>query len=331
MLKQTAKYLIARSRLPDLSRVLRRRQTAILMYHGLTRDSDCREWTQVQLGTFEAQMRFLRAHYDVMPLADVITSLALNHRTHYAAAITFDDGYRSVAELAAPVLQALALPSTVFVSSGFIAERADERRYMWPDMVSESISFSESSELDLRAYRLGLLPIRTALEKQRATSLLKSHLKSVPVEERDRILETMRGALGDLSAHEQIPEHRPMTWEQLMDLSADPLFEVGGHTISHPILSRLPADCLHQEIVGGKEEVEQRIGSVVRFFAYPNGRREDISEAALEVVRGSFRAALTTEAGLNRPGCDPYLVRRIAIGSDLSFDEFVAVLSGIYQ
>ena len=48
--------------------------------------------------------------------------------------------------------------------------------------------------------------------------------------------------------------------------------EIGAHTHSHPIMSRLNDADLRDEILTNKAQLESIIGSRVRTFAYPNGR-----------------------------------------------------------
>ena len=45
--------------------------------------------------------------------------------------------------------------------------------------------------------------------------------------------------------------HRPMTAAELRALAANPLFDIGGHTVTHPNLSTLAAAEQEQEIVFG--------------------------------------------------------------------------------
>ena len=46
---------------------------------------------------------------------------------------------------------------------------------------------------------------------------------------------------------------------------------IGGHSRSHPDLTRLPPEEAKMEINGCKEDLEQSLGVPVRFFAYPGG------------------------------------------------------------
>jgi peptidoglycan/xylan/chitin deacetylase (PgdA/CDA1 family) len=70
--------------------------------------------------TFEAFCRFFQAHFRIVPLAEQIAGCRSGRNTAGTLSITFDDGYRDNAEIAAPILRSLDLPATFFVVTGFI-------------------------------------------------------------------------------------------------------------------------------------------------------------------------------------------------------------------
>lgn len=70
---------------------------------------------------FARQMAYLARARQVVPLADLVRGAVRGGRP--AVAITFDDGYRSVLETAAPVLQRHGLPATVFVPTRYVGDR----------------------------------------------------------------------------------------------------------------------------------------------------------------------------------------------------------------
>lgn len=88
-----------------------------------------------------------------------------------------------------------------------------------------------------------------------------------------------------------------MTWETLQELVKDPLFTVGGHTISHPDdLSKLPIAQQEKELTESKRELEERLGVKVDFFAYPNGKYDETT-AELTKAAG-YKMAFTIDNGL---------------------------------
>ncbi len=94
----------------------------ILMYHKVGASVDRPEETflNVSAETFERQMRALaRMRYRALTFAQVVEALRdgqpLPRRSF---AITFDDGYQCVGDVAAPILERYGFPATVFVVSG---------------------------------------------------------------------------------------------------------------------------------------------------------------------------------------------------------------------
>lgn len=66
--------------------------------------------------------------------------------------------------------------------------------------------------------------------------------------------------------------HPKMSWATLKELIKDPLFTVGGHTITHPLdLNVRPSAEQTKELKDSKEALEKNLGITVDFLAYPNG------------------------------------------------------------
>ncbi len=87
------------------------------------------------------------------------------------------------------------------------------------------------------------------------------------------------GALGKAST---------MSPAQLREL-ADAGFEIGGHTVTHPILTDLTGAALTREIADCKLALEQILGREVPSFAYPKGRCN--AETMRRVKEAGYRAA----------------------------------------
>lgn len=83
------------------------------------------------------------------------------------------------------------------------------------------------------------------------------------------------------------------------------------HTCSHPHLTWLPLSEVRDELRNSKEALEKEFGEPVEFFAYPYGDFNNQVRAA--VVECNFRGACSTLTGLNFPGDDSFLLKRIGI------------------
>jgi peptidoglycan/xylan/chitin deacetylase (PgdA/CDA1 family) len=89
----------------------------------------------------------------------------------------------------------------------------------------------------------------------------------------------------------QLGEVSRFTRRDLVALSGDG-FEIGGHTVSHRILTQLNAADLTREVGDCKKTLEQILGREVPTFCYPRGRFN--AAVIREVERAGYRGARTT-------------------------------------
>jgi peptidoglycan/xylan/chitin deacetylase (PgdA/CDA1 family) len=87
-----------------------------------------------------------------------------------------------------------------------------------------------------------------------------------------------------------------MTWDEIRELDARGM-EIGCHTLTHLILTRLKSDeQLRHEIVSAKEMIEAQIGHPVTSLAYPFGQYD---ERVVQAVRDAgFTSARSTWPGV---------------------------------
>ena len=75
-------------------------------------------------------------------------------------------------------------------------------------------------------------------------------------------------------------ELRPLTWAEAGELAAAG-WEIGSHTMSHPLLTQVDDDPLWRELEGSRELIERRFGSCTS-LAYPYGVADERVAAAAE-------------------------------------------------
>jgi len=103
-------------------------------------------------------------------------------------------------------------------------------------------------------------------------------------------------------------EERLMDREQLLDCSGAGI-EVGAHTCNHVHLQSCDTESASEEITGSKSVLEQVLGKEVDTFCYPYGGFT--AETIRLTQAAGYKAACTTDPGMNTPFTDPYTLRRI--------------------
>ncbi|MGL6411416.1 polysaccharide deacetylase family protein [Aeromonas veronii] len=102
-----------------------------------------------------------------------------------------------------------------------------------------------------------------------------------------------------------------MSGEQVKALAASGHVEIGGHTLTHPRLSKLTPEQQAHEIQENKRQLEALLGHPLFSFAYPYG---DMNDSAKEqAIAAGYRFAVATNSGPKAMHQDPYQIRRIAI------------------
>ena len=75
------------------------------------------------------------------------------------------------------------------------------------------------------------------------------------------------------------------------------LWELGAHTLTHPLLTDLSDSERHIEVARAKTDIEARFDTTVEAFAYPFGIYTDDDVA--KVDQAGYRFAVTTDAGVS--------------------------------
>ena len=258
----------------------------VFAYHRIVPKPDSMLQGEVTAAAFDSQTGWLARHATVLTLPDAIERWRRGKLPRRAACITFDDGYLSNFETALPILQRWQVPATFFIATGFL----DGGR-MWNDTIIEATRRTSVAAFDLSDYGLG----RVAIDAERpvlADQLLDA-LRRLPYDQRERCVAAIAAqSLVDL------PNDLMMTSEQVRQLARLGM-DLGGHTETHPILARLPADAARAEILLGKENLAQIVGAAPRTFAYPNGvpGKDYLVEHVAMVREAGFEAAVTTAFG----------------------------------
>lgn len=260
----------------------------VVNYHRILEAKDPLLESEPDVATFRWQMQVLATCFNVLPLREAIELLGSGRMPPRAVCITFDDGYRSVHDLALPILQEFKLPATVFVTSGYVGGGN-----MWNDRIIEAVQSLPAGQLDLSELGLGAYSLASLGDRKQTVGKLTEASKYLPPKARLDLIRRLEHLVG-----EHLEQGLMLTPEMVVNLDRAGI-EIGGHTISHPILTSLEDDSSRLEIEGGKKELEAIIGKPVRLFAYPNGKvGKDFDERHTRMAReAGFSAAFTTSVG----------------------------------
>jgi peptidoglycan/xylan/chitin deacetylase (PgdA/CDA1 family) len=281
-------------RVPALNRRVRD-AGLILCYHNVVAAHDAATGGDLHLpvARFERQMRWLSRHYRVVSLNDFTDRLCAGASLRSVAAVTFDDGYAGVFDVAVPVLEALGIPCTVFV----VADAARASAGFWWDHPA-----LKTPRPDERGRWLNDL-------QGDGTAILAAQGS---------------GACGDLPA-----SRRAAGWDAIRSRLGR-LVDLGAHSATHRSLPRLSDEDLHYELLASRAFVRQATGRLPEFFAYPYGLWD--ARVRTLVRAAGYRGAVTVDYGLNGASVDRWALRRVNVPAgitDAAFEAWAAGLSAL--
>lgn len=275
----------------------------ILTYHRVLAAPDPLFPDEIDAAVFDLQLRALKRFFNVVPLAEAIERLRERRLPARAVSITFDDGYRDNHDVAMPVLARHGLPATLFLSTGYL-----DGGIFWNDVVIESVRRAGADSLDLGDVGLGEWRVRSPEEKRTAITALIRDLKYRPSAERANLV----AAIAD-AARVDLPSDLMLEARHL-DAMMRSGFELGAHTVSHPILTSLEDVDAEREIAQSRDDIESLTGRAPRLFAYPNGRyHRDFGDREVGMVSNlGFDAAVSTDWGVATPGSPLFRLPRFS-------------------
>lgn len=299
-------YQVSVTRNGGPRRISCRRKTApaarILYYHRVNDEHDP-YFPATSTELFEQEMRFAAKHYKIVSLADLLLHLE-EGPPEDVLAITFDDGYRDNYENAFPILQKYGLPATIFLTTGSI----DSREPVWVEQLAQALKKTSKDFIDLEIDLPRRFWTRTEAERLRSNQDIFELLRHLPDTDRRGWLDHIYRQLG--ARDDQARKDKMLTWDQVRAMKAQGI-EFGGHTVTHPFLSKMPQEQVIWEVSECKRRIQEELQAPVVHFAYPNGREEDFGKNNKEIIRSAgYRAAVTTIWGMNYRSTDPMELRR---------------------
>jgi peptidoglycan/xylan/chitin deacetylase (PgdA/CDA1 family) len=306
----------------------------ILMYHRVANPSYDPWGLAVRPERFEAQLAILRRTRCPLPMPEFVQRLIEGRLPRNAVGLTFDDGYADNLRQAAPRLRRAQVPATLFLATGTVGSRSE---YWWDEAARAIFGYPGDFDSDVhlagevmrltfdRQSNIGHAPWRAWEEpvtlRQRAYVAVWRRLRDLGPRELDSAMQALRTALRPPPSD---PAELPMSVDEVVELIADGLVAIGGHTVTHPPLPTLGADACRREIELGRQRCEEIAGRPVQGFAYPYGAFDDNVKTA--VKESDFRwACSTANSAVPRHGFDLYALPRLCV-LDWTEDQFEVAL-----
>ncbi len=294
-------------RSPEFSKGFFRKKTPVvqvLMYHRVNDVSDG-FLPAMPVRVFQQHMRLLADLYRPISLREMLECLDRKDIPERAVVVTFDDGYRDNFTHAYPILCQYSIPATIFLATDAIGGT----RLLWYDKIFYAFSKTNVTYFPGLGEMKGC-SIERSIDRNAARETILNILRASSNEQR---LDLVEEVLTLLDIPEPIPSEGVMlSWQEIRSMQGNGV-HFGAHTVTHPILSKLPEVQIRKEVKESKRIIEDQLGTKVDTFAYPNGKKEDYNQVVKKILQEEgYQCAVTTIPGINTEASDPFALKRLS-------------------
>lgn len=219
-------------------------------------------WSATPEG-FDQQVQFAAKNFDVISAND-LPQIMKNQKGRYVL-ITFDDGYRDNFDFAFPILKSYGVSGTFFLATGFL----DNPTVPWWDEIAWMIRTSQKASLELEEWNNEKIIFDEPDRNQAIYKTLKLY-KSLEGSVSESFLNDLARVTGCGRCPRKEAEDLWMTWDMIREMTESGMC-FGGHTVHHPVLSRLSESKQWEEIQNSGQRIEQETGKFPVVFSYPVG------------------------------------------------------------
>jgi peptidoglycan/xylan/chitin deacetylase (PgdA/CDA1 family) len=270
--------------------------------------------------SFEAALRFLVKHYTPVSLQEVLSNANGRGLPPRPVLVTFDDGYASVYEFAAPLCRKLDVPAVSFVNGSCL----DNRQLALDNLVCYVANTSGMGTINSAARTV---PGTDVLELNSLTEVFTRFLPAISPLTRDAFRAVLVEAAGLSECDLAHDADLYMTSQQVKDLATFNC-EVGNHTYTHVNCRCLSREDFAREVDKNKTVLEEISGMRVRSFSVPYGSSADLTpDVAEHLEESGHEAVFLVESLANgEAGRIPFYRVSIKAASDAALFSEIEIL-----
>ena len=288
----------------------------ILLYHGVTKSKskgiENYSHKHIEAEEFRDHMKYIRENLTPVSLREMSRILREEGPPEDCVAVTFDDSYKNVHDVALPILEEMSIPATFFITTGMV----ETSRKYWVDYLEDMISNTNSQEIQVELGKPRQFKVSSSEEKINCITEIKDFLKGVDLIRRTAVLEEVEEGTGYKEEGSPYTEnYQNLSWDDVRRLDRSPLCEVGGHTVNHEIMSYLGDKELDREVNDCLAKLGEELERKIDLFSYPEGQEQHYNQKVIDKLNeAGITVSPSAIDGYNYRNEEPFHLKRIMVG-----------------
>ena len=294
---------------------LEKNYISIFLFHGVVKkktENNFVDYINKHLDKthFEKIIKFLKSHGTSLSMSEAVYILDNKLETpKNAFVITFDDGFKNNYEIACPILDYYKINSIFYVTSSFIEENTNS----WIDDIEIDLINTTTENVNLLNKSFKIISNK---EKKYFLEFIRHEVK---IKNNKKIIDLVKNVLSKKSYDNNNTDdydeyYRKMDWDDVISLSQNSLFEVGGHTHTHCILGHTSKENIEFEIKKNQFLLKKFMSREPKHFSYPEGKSYSFNNLVIDTLKKyKYKSSVTTLENINDYEVDLFKLNRITI------------------
>ena len=288
----------------------------VLLYHGVSEYNNFHgienfSKKHISKKSFLKQMRFLKKNCNVISINEIEKYKKEKKIKKNTVIITFDDGFENNFKVAVPILKKLNLPCVFYISTGMIGKKD----MFWVDKIEDIINRTKIKFIDLYLEKKVRFNLKSKSEKINAVKKIKKYCKSISAFKKDKLINNLSIITKIKPSNKYSKNYKVMNWKQVKKIATNDLFEIGGHSFNHDILTRLPVSKMKTNIKKSIVPLEKKLNKKIKHYSYPEGQSSDYNNNIKRYLRSlGIKICPTAIHGIAKLNDDNFEIKRIMVG-----------------
>ena len=250
---------------------------------------------------FEEDLDFLQSHYTPVSLTELVDSIKLKRKLPPKAfLLSFDDGYREIIDVIAPILKRRSIPALFFLNTAFI----DNKEMFFRNKASLLVE-KIGNQMDSKIRE----QITAVFMKHKIQGVdIQANIRSIKYQDRN-ILDEL-GLAMNVDFEKYLRENKPyLSSVEVAGLVKDG-FAIGSHSINHPLFQLLSLEEQLTQVKESLKVLREQFSMPINSFAFPFNET-GVSKAFYDQTHfnGTIDVSFGT-GGFRRGYCDNNLQRQ---------------------
>jgi peptidoglycan/xylan/chitin deacetylase (PgdA/CDA1 family) len=314
---------------------------AVVTYHGILppgyRSVDAVfDGNLISAEMFRRQLRLLKAKYAVISPGNMLAWCEKRSELPARAVLlTCDDGLLNNLTTMLPVLQEEKLSCLFFVTGGSTEE---DRSMLWYEELFLMFLQAPAGRFDISSNEINICGDLGVREQRRALwwNAVK-RLSQVDAEGRKAFIGAARIRFRLEDSWQPVPaglafsqRFHLLNRTELQQVASAGM-TIGAHTMSHPMLSKAPAELAWAEIMESRGRLQSVVGKAVWAFAYPFGDAQSVTPKVIAMTKDAgYQAAFLNFGGGLGAELPLHALPRIHVTAAMNLSEFEAHVAGLH-